>query len=213
MSDRTPGWDPVLEQLSSGRVLAHPTETVYGLAARVDEVGVQALRRLKSRGPDRPFLMLLPEGDDFEVWRDRFRWTAAARRIADQYWPGPVTLVLEALDERLPEGVRNRHGGVAVRRSPHPFVRDLMARWKAPLLSTSANRAGEPSPHAPAVVRRAFESEIRSGQVLLMDEGELPPRNPSTLVDCTGVEPRVIREGDVPRAHVVRPDTAHLERR
>lgn len=213
MIDSSVDWGRVLKHLSSGRVLAHPTETVYGLAARVDDGGVRALRRLKPRGPDRPFLLLLPDGEEFEEWTQRFHWTPAARRIADRFWPGPVTLILTALEAELPDGVRSPSGGVAMRRSPHPFVAELMERWKAPLLSTSANRPGEPAPHDPVAVHAAFEFEIRTGQVLLVDAGKLHRRKPSTLVDCSGDEPRVIREGEVTASDLVRQDVPHMESR
>jgi tRNA threonylcarbamoyl adenosine modification protein (Sua5/YciO/YrdC/YwlC family) len=129
---------------------------------------------------------------------DRLQWTEGARALAGIFWPGALTLVLEDPERIFPSGVRHDGDGtVAVRVSPHPIVARLIETLGGPITSTSLNVAGQSpasSGHAAAdVVRRLGTSEV-----LVLDAGTLPPSGPSTVVDCTGERPIVIREGTVP---------------
>ena len=194
MSDHLEG---VLEHLGGDGVVIHPTETVYGLAAPVTPGGVAALRRLKGREPGRPFLLLVADDAAGRAWLEGLEWTDAARALARRFWPGPVTLILFDEQGRVPEGAVNPQGGVAVRVTPHPLAGALLERWGRPLLSTSANRPGVPPVRSADEARREFAAEIEEGTVVVVDGGALEPSAPSTLVDCTGHRPRVIREGAV----------------
>lgn len=181
--------------LDGGGLLGYPTETVYGLGAAATREGVEAVRELKGRGRDKPFLILLPgSGPDRS---DGLTWGPIARALAAVYWPGPLTLVLRDVDARYPEGVRGPKGGVAVRSSSHPFVRALMKTWKRPLLSTSANRPGEPPVTTVDALVGLTEAHPDSQRLWIVDGGELPPSDPSTIVDCTGARPRLVREGSI----------------
>lgn len=191
-------WDALVAHLRRDGVIAHPTETVYGFAAAVTEGGVGALRSVKPRGPDRPFLLLLPPGRAGDAWRKRLEWTPSARTLAERFWPGPVTLILRDRRGGLPAGVVNRRGGVAVRVSPDPSTTELLDRWGAPILSTSANAPGEPPARSADELRDRWAEEIRTGTLRVMDGGTLPERSPSTVVDCTGPRPTVVREGAIP---------------
>ncbi|TVP54407.1 MAG: Sua5/YciO/YrdC/YwlC family protein [Gemmatimonadales bacterium] len=190
-------WEAVHGHLCRGGVVAHPTETVYGFAAPVSEEGVGALRALKGRQPDRPFLVLVPDNRRGREWLDELVWTPAARILARRFWPGPVTLILSGPRDRIPPGVRNADGGVAVRVSPHPVAGELLARWDGPLLSTSANRSGDPPAVMAQTVKDSFQGAIDEGSLLVVDGGALEQSPPSTLVDCTGDRPRIVREGAV----------------
>lgn len=188
----------VLGHLREGGVIAYPTETVYGLGGVAAEPAVSRVRALKSRDSAKPLIVLVgsPEG------AAGLRWTSDAEELARIFWPGALTLVLEDPRGIFPGGVRDeRTGTVGVRVSPHPLVRRLMAELGAPLISTSLNAPGEQparsGEEAVEVVRR-----LGGRDVLVLDVGTLPPSGPSTVVDCSGPKPVVIREGSVPTARL-----------
>jgi L-threonylcarbamoyladenylate synthase len=132
------------------------------------------------------------------------RFTASAKALADAFWPGALTLVLPGGEGRLPATLRGPEGGVAVRYTSHPGMARLVAQLDCPITSTSANRPGG-SP-APGVDRLAdfFPDAVRDGTLLLLDGGVLGNVPPSTLVDCTGPVPALVREGAIPRAELRR---------
>lgn len=191
--------------LRGGGLLAYPTETVYGLGARVTDAGVTAVQAMKGRGPGTPFLALLPwtRGGIEELrirapWGAALGWTEAAVSLAAHSWPGPLTLILEDGAESWPAGVRNERGGVGVRVSPHPFVQDLLAELDEPLLSTSANPMGEPAALSADEAEARLHGRPGWDLCRVVDAGRVPPSLPSTVVDCTGDRPRLLREGAFP---------------
>lgn len=192
----------VVEHLERKGLLAYPTETVYGLGGPSDAEGVAAVRALKGREEEKPFLVLLPPGDSEDpsgggAGAGGLEWSPEAQRLARSFWPGPLTLVLPDPEERFPEGVRSRDGGVAVRRSPHPFVEALLERWRRPLLSTSANRPGGPPARTADEVKEAVEGRPGIHRLWILDGGPLLESPPSTVVDATGPLLRLLRRGAI----------------
>lgn len=187
----------VVAHLRKGGLLGYPTETVYGLGSRAVTADLEALAAIKGRPPRKPFLLLVASRPMAESCGLVF--TAAARVLADEFWPGPLTLVLRGGEGRLPEGLRGPEGGVAVRMTSHDRIRHLIATMGAPLTSTSANRpGGRPAPGVEGL-HDLFRDAVEDGSLLLLDGGVLGDVPPSTLVDCTVVEPSIIREGAIPR--------------
>ena len=127
--------DNVLDHLRQGRVLAYPTETVYGFGAVCTPEGVDGVRALKGRSEDKPLLVLLPKAEHAAG----LAWTDEARELGEVFWPGAVTLVLSDPAGIFPAGIRSSAGTVAVRVSPHPLVRAILSRLDEPITSTSAN--------------------------------------------------------------------------
>ncbi len=195
------GLDPAQEDLTdvvghvrAGGLIAYPTETVYGFGGACSAEGVAALRTLKPRVGDRPFLVLAADPADLAG----LRWTAEARELASIFWPGALTLVLADPEGIFPPGIRSASGSVAVRVSPHPFVKALVAALGAAVTSTSANAPGR----APA---RSFHEvldaarELRAGpELLAVNGGTLVPSEPSTIIDVSGGGLRIVREGSIP---------------
>ena len=132
--------DSVLEHVSVGGLLAYPTETVYGFGGVLTRSVIEGLVALKRRDRAKPMLLLVP---DREAVSD-LTWTPEAIELAEVFWPGSVTLVLSDPGARYPDGVRGPAGNVAIRVSPHLLVRELVRGLGGPILSTSANRSGEP---------------------------------------------------------------------
>jgi len=186
----------VVQHLRRDGLLAYPTETVYGLGSLPAADPLAGLTRLKGRAPDKPFLLLISGRPMAEAWGLAFNVSASA--LARAFWPGPLTLVLPGGEGRLPDALRGPEGGIAVRHTSHQGIARLVAALEAPLTSTSANRPGQPP--APGVGRlvESFQVAVDAGQLLVLDGGVLGNVPPSTVVDCTGVIPRMVRAGAVP---------------
>ncbi|MEX2527191.1 MAG: L-threonylcarbamoyladenylate synthase [Gemmatimonadota bacterium] len=198
--DRARSLGQVVVHLREGGLVVYPTETVYGVGGLLLPAALEALAVVKDRSDDSPFLLLIPSTDVVEG----LIWSPAAMALADHFWPGPMTLILPDPVGTFPGGVRSLDGGVAVRISPNPIVRDLLTELDMPLTSTSANRRGRPPVRSPREVDLplppfGLEERLQgaSGLIPILDGGDLPPSPPSTLVDCTGEYPVVLREGGV----------------
>jgi L-threonylcarbamoyladenylate synthase len=185
----------VLLHLELGRVLAYPTETVYGFGGAADEQSVEALVRLKGRPPGKPFLLLIAGSG--MIAKLGLHLPNFAARLAARHWPGPLTLVLPGGERRVPERLRGPEGGVAVRWTPHEGLSRLLQAYGEPLTSTSANRPGVPPAMSAAEIIEQWPQAITRGQLAVLDGGRLIPSAPSTVVDCTGRLPRVIRPGAI----------------
>jgi L-threonylcarbamoyladenylate synthase len=187
----------ILSHLDRGRLIAYPTETVYGFGSRPLEADVAMLARLKARPEGKPFLLLVNGVRMAE--RYGLVFTSQARSLAERYWPGPLTLVLSGGEGKLPDSLRGPEGGIAVRWTSHPGAAAVIGALGTPITSTSANRPGErTAPGAGAIVEQ-FRDAIDDGTLLVLDGGTLGNVPPSTLLDCTGSEPALIREGAIPR--------------
>lgn len=189
---------PAITQLRARRLIAYPTETVYGFGGGVDQESVDALAALKHRPVGKPFLLLIAGSDMLS--RLNVRLTPAATVLAAHFWPGPLTLVLPGAERRVPDLLRGPEGGVAVRWTPHSGLLRLIRAYGDPITSTSANPPGSPPATSATVILREWRRELLSGQLLLLDGGTLVASPPSTVVDCMGPHPRVIRPGAVSAA-------------
>lgn len=183
------GEDRLRQHLHAGGLIAYPTETVYGFGCALVPEALRRLTRLKGRGPDQPFLLLIRDPEDVR----ELAWTESARRLAGAFWPGPLTLALADPQRRFPDAVRSLSGTVAVRVSPHPATAAILAACDGPVTSTSANRPGQPPSLDADAAARSFGTDISSA--LVLDGGTLPPSEPSTILDCAGPTPRVVRAG------------------
>jgi L-threonylcarbamoyladenylate synthase len=189
---------PALEQIELRRVLAYPTETVYGFGGGIDRDSVDALIRLKGRPKGKPFLLLIAGGD--MIAKLDLRLPSYATNLAARHWPGPLTLVLPGGEKRVPEALRGPEGGIAVRWTPHKAVQRLIRAHDDAITSTSANRPGVPPAMSAREIREQWSAAIARGALRVLDGGTLAPSQPSTVVDCTGRAPRVVRPGAISAA-------------
>ena len=174
-------------------LIAYPTETVYGLGSATAREAVLHLASLKGREPGKPFLLLV---SDLAMLRGvGLRMTEAADRLSAAFWPGALTLVLPGGEGVLPDVLRGPEGGVAVRWTSHQAMARLIRTLGSPVTSTSANKPRHPPALDAAGVAVDFDAAVRSAELMVLDAGRLTPSPPSTLVDCTGSFPRVIRVG------------------
>ena len=192
----------VIAHLRGGGLLAYPTETVYGLGSLPTPEELTALIRLKGRAPNKPFLLLISSRGMAESAGLTFNASASA--LASAFWPGPLTLVLPGGEGQLPDALRGVEGGIAVRHTSHTGIARLVADLGTPLTSTSANRPGHPAAPGVTSLVDSFRSAVEAGQLLVLDGGVLGNVPPSTVLDCTGVIPKMIRAGAIPVAELRR---------
>jgi L-threonylcarbamoyladenylate synthase len=179
--------------LRTGRLVAFPTETVYGLGANAQDAdAVRRIFAVKGRPADNPLIVHLPSAD--ELVRVVAQVTPLARRLAAAYWPGPLTVVLEAA-AGLPRVTTGGLGTVAVRVPDHPVASALLEACALPVAAPSANRSGRPSPTTAAHV----VDDLGDLVDLVLDGGPCPVGVESTVVDARGRLPVVLREGTITR--------------
>jgi tRNA threonylcarbamoyl adenosine modification protein (Sua5/YciO/YrdC/YwlC family) len=181
--------------ISEGGLLAYPTETVWGLGADArSDAAVERLRAFKGRGDAAPISILVTGAAALPALG--IRVDAAAQRLAHEFWPGPLTLVLRCAGS-FAAGVVRGDGAVGVRCSPHAVASELAARCEraavGPLTATSCNASG-----APAARTRAEASSVCGGDPrarVIADGEDASGELASTVVDVTGAAPRVLRWG------------------
>ncbi len=183
------------DALARGAVLAHPTSTVYGLGA-LDPALDGAIACLKGRAPGKPLLRIAADPGALQTAHPELVWDERAARLADAFWPGPLTLV-------LPDGSAS---GLAVRVESHPATRAVLEELGAVTMSsTSLNRAGSPPARTPGEVRSFLETLHGScPEVWFLDAGPLPPSPPSSILSLLERPPRLLREGAVSFAELAR---------
>lgn len=178
--------------IRDGGIVAYPTDTLYGLAANPWSAAAMAqLYRIKGRPVDAAIPLIAAGIAQIEAAGGRLG--SISRRLAEGFWPGPLTLILPAW-AGLDPGVHAGLGTVAVRVPDHPVARMLAELHGGLITSTSANRSGEPATVDPEQVRRT----LGAGLDALIDAGPSPGGPPSTIVDAGGREPRLVRAGAVP---------------
>ena len=177
-------------------VAAYPTETFYALgAAAFSRKAVEKVYRLKRRDTGKPLSVVV---SDLEMVREiSAPLPPCFRALAGEFWPGPLTLVLLA-SARLPDFMLGPGRTIAVRIPPLPWLRALIRVVGEPLTATSANLSGGKELADPAEVAAVFRGKVD----VIVDGGPSPGGAPSTIVDLTSPEPRILREGAVSTARV-----------
>jgi L-threonylcarbamoyladenylate synthase len=176
--------------IRSGGVIAFPTDTVYGLgAAADDEIATKRVYRIKGRPAGLPLILMVASESQLEGW---VHVDARAEALIRRWWPGPLTLILHA------------KGGstMGVRIPKHKVALDLL-RAAGPLMTTSANLHGKD----PAMT--AQEAGALPGVIAVLDGGTAPGGTASTVLDLTGPEPHVLREGAISAPELLGPPPSH----
>jgi L-threonylcarbamoyladenylate synthase len=183
------------QALRAGRLVAFPTETVYGLGAvATNDRAVAAIFAAKHRPRFNPLIVHVTDGS---AARALARWNATADRLAARFWPGALSLVLPRA-EGCPLSLLVSAGGdtVALRAPAHPAAQALLAATVLPVAAPSANPAGRVSPTTAEHVAAGLGDRID----LIVDGGPCPIGVESTVLDVTGTPPRLLRPGGVTRA-------------
>jgi L-threonylcarbamoyladenylate synthase len=178
-----------LQTLQDGGLVAFPTDTVYGLGALIQTPqSILALYTVKGRDAAKAIPLLL--GSPGELDQVALAVSRMARRLAERFWPGPLTLVVPK-HSSLPLELSSQ-ATVGVRMPDHPVALALL-RVTGPLAVTSANRSGGASTVTAQEVATALGGQIG----LVLDGGKTPGGLSSTVVDCTGDVPLIIRQGPI----------------
>ncbi len=178
--------------LREGQVIGLPTETVYGLAADgLNPAGLARIFEVKQRPLFDPLILHLADLEG--ALRLAEQVPVAAYRLAERFWPGPLTLVLRKR-EFVPDLATSGLPNVALRVPVHPVAQALLRTWGGPLAAPSANRFGRISPTDAAAVR----SELGDAVPLILDGGPCAVGLESTVIDLSGDQPVLLRAGGIP---------------
>jgi len=183
-----------LDVLTRGGLVAFPTDTVYGLGALISHesldvrAAIDQLYLVKERDPIKAIAVLIGRLSDLA--RVASEMNPAASRLAAYFWPGALTLVVG----RRPDLPPNLSQGatIGVRMPDHPLALELL-RLSGPLAVTSANLSGRPS----CVTAAEVFDQLGGRITLILDGGVTPGGQSSTVVDCTGREPLILRSGPI----------------
>ena len=184
-----------VKTLHLGQVVAHPTETCYGLAADIfQRAAVERVYRLKKMPFGKPVSILVKDLEEAQRYGE---FSTEAVKLALKYWPGPLTIVVPRKGS-LPIWINPGLDTVGFRVSPNKKARQLVEAFGGPLTTTSANVTGEESPYS---VQEVLEGAGDSGKGLVpdfvLDGGQLGGIAPSTIVKVVGNEVEVLRKGSI----------------
>jgi tRNA threonylcarbamoyl adenosine modification protein (Sua5/YciO/YrdC/YwlC family) len=187
--------DAAVAAIQAGECIVLPTDTVYGIAADAfDADAVQRLLHAKQRGRDMPPPVLVSDTYALRTFAEEVGPELEA--LAEAFWPGALTVVVNA-QSSLRIDLGERGGTIAVRIPDHDFTRELL-RATGPLAVSSANVSGEP---AATTIDEAV-GQLKKSVSVYLDGGPAGASVPSTIVDLTGTEPRILREGVLTRAEL-----------
>jgi tRNA threonylcarbamoyl adenosine modification protein (Sua5/YciO/YrdC/YwlC family) len=183
--------------LRRGEVIAIPTETVYGVAVLPTDDGIERLIAAKHRSAEKGIQLLIDTLEQIEQVADA---GPVARRLANAFWPGGLTIVLSRSPGAiLPESIGGGRPTIGIRLPDHDVPRAL-ARELGPLAASSANISGEPPATDASMVATYFGDEI----TLVLDDGPVRGGTASTVVDCSdpAAAPQILREGAISAAQI-----------
>jgi L-threonylcarbamoyladenylate synthase len=188
-----PAWALLISDvLRRDGVLVYPTETFYGLGALASsDKAVKRIYRLKRRDRGKPLSIVI--ADTAMAEESAASIPPLFRVLAREFWPGPLTLILKAKPD-FPEDMLGPGGTLAMRVPGLPWLRELLHSLGEPITATSANISGEGEISDPERVVREFRGKAD----LIVDGGPTPGGLPSTIVDLTSAEPRILRAGAIP---------------
>lgn len=178
--------------IRDGGLVGIPTETVYGLGANgLNAEAVRHIFEAKGRPQDNPLILHIPDAS----WLDRYCEDVPelARRLAERFWPGPLTMILKR-KPIVPDVTTGGLDTVGMRCPCHPLTLEIIAAADVPIAAPSANTSGRPSCTTAADVREDMDGKIEA----IVDGGPCRVGVESTIVDLTGERPRLLRPGGLP---------------
>jgi len=177
--------------IKSGDLVAIPTETVYGLGANaLDEKSVAKIFEIKGRPEDNPLIVHIASIDEVKPLVKNI--PGVFQRLADKYWPGPLTLIMKK-SSIIPDNVTAGLDTVAIRMPVHPAALALIRTFGGPVAAPSANPSGKPSPTKASHVLNDIGGKIR----YILDGGDCEVGIESTVLDISGETPKILRPGRV----------------
>lgn len=189
--------------LKNGALIAFPTETVYGLGADArNEKAVARIYEVKGRPQDHPLILHIASFDDISYWA--IDVSTYAMELANKYWPGPMTLIFKR-SENAKDFVTGGQNTVGLRIPNHALALELLQECKKiavqAIAAPSANRFGHVSPTTAADVQDEIGGYL-APQDLILDGGPAQVGLESTIIDCTGDSPKILRPGAITQAMI-----------
>jgi L-threonylcarbamoyladenylate synthase len=183
--------DIAVRALQRDLLVAIPTETVYGLAARASSPSaVKKIFVVKGRPIGHPLILHVANKQDLSLWSQEL--SNNARLLAEKYWPGPLTIIVKRNDKVCDE-ITGGRDTVAIRCPNHPVATELLIRLTDAIVAPSANHFGKVSPTSARHVAEDFGDEIS----VILDGGECSIGVESTIIDCTTEPPQILRAGAI----------------
>ncbi len=187
-----------LQILRSGGVIAHATETCYGLACDLSNPdAVAKLFAIKQRPPDQPVSALFASVEEAKKYVE---WNDEAQRLADKYLPGPLTMILPIHAEAhlfpTPNPNPTPNPTLGIRVSSSSVAHQLVYEFESPISTTSANLHAHPNPYSAADILNQFSTQKHHPD-LILDSGPLPPTPPSTVINLTDPKRKIERSGGI----------------
>ena len=183
-------YENALRALNNHQVIAFPTETVFGLGVFYDDYeAYELLNRIKRRKEDKPYTMMLSKVEDISRYADvddRYL------KLIKKYMPGSLTILVKSKDS-VPSYVTHETGIIGIRIPSNKEALGLLEYVKKPLLVPSANRADEKPALSEEEVKAIFVDEVK-----VVIPGQITSGEPSTIIDITGSEIKLIRKGPIP---------------
>jgi L-threonylcarbamoyladenylate synthase len=180
-----------VEALRAGDLVAFPTETVYGLGANANNPdAVRKIFRMKERPATHPVIVHIDHPRYLQRWVREM--SPEAKKLADAFWPGPLTLVAKRAPA-VNDVITGGQDTVAVRVPNHPVAQQLLNAFGGGIAAPSANRYGRVSPTRAEHVRDEFGDDIK----IVLDGGDCKVGLESTIVSCVGDAPRILRPGSI----------------
>lgn len=185
----------IVEELKEGKTIVYPTETVYGLGCdATNKQAVDKIFEIKKRQENKSVLVLVPS---VAMVMNYVQWNEKLEEISGKYWPGPLTVVMQAKpDCGLARGVVAEDGTVAFRVTGHPLSSEISEALNRPLVSTSANITSQKSPSDIKDVLETFENADHKPDIVI-DADELPHLSPSTVIKISNGGFEVLRQGEL----------------
>lgn len=190
----------VIHELKKGKPVAIPTETVYGLAALIDnEKALLAVFSMKNRPLDHPLIVHIAQHWDLSTLVEDI--PEYAQRLMKHFWPGPLTLVLRSKKNSINPLVTGGQATVAIRCPAHPLTQELLKRVHTPLVAPSANPFGKISPTTAAHVKESFSKE----DLTILEGGRCRIGIESTIVDASRSEGyQIVRQGLIDETEIAK---------
>ncbi|VEB34001.1 translation initiation protein [Legionella cherrii] len=187
----TPHIDDAIRDLLAGKPVAIPTETVYGLAAPINnEQAIRAVFAMKNRPLNHPLIVHVAQDWDLNQWVKDI--PVYAQQLIKKFWPGPLTLVLRCKTEQITPLITGGQTTVAIRCPAHPIAQELLIKLGIPLVAPSANPFGKVSPTTAQHVSESFPNQ----ELTILDGGRCTVGIESTIIDATHVANyQILRHG------------------
>lgn len=180
--------------LSQGGLVIYPTETVYGIGVgALKEDAVKKLVSYKNRPFGKPFSIAVT---DIKMAKKFAQLNPTAINLYKKFLPGPMTIISKGLGKVAP-GIESENGTIGIRISSYPLVSEIIYKFGGPITATSANASYQKRPYKISDILENISDKQKKLIGLIIDAGELPKNEPSTVIDTTMDDPVILRQGEI----------------